>query len=344
MGFMERLLLILIIFGQIIYFLPTIVACLRGHKNQLSIFVLNIFLGWTFIGWVIAIVWSVTYVDKHSKMSFFIKFLMWLEILLIILGFVVVSNLNKKINSNISDTNNTQTASINLTRSKLKTNAGELSAIINKNNLYIGLYLNNNLIYSESDLQFPSGVIAYSGKLGTNDIYMIDMGSFGGNLISCDNYSILSVSKNGSYRLKPNICIDDVSTDISINDSTNCIVKKNYDERPYADQSDYFLTNVFCNDKSKETPLSFYNNIDNIGAEHYKTNAYYENKFKDITMTDIINVAKKDQCYNNDNNILNTSHVCNWGGKYCFMYKYSQHKDNSKEDKMLKTACDNSNI
>lgn len=40
------------------YFLPTLVAISRQRKNKMSIFVLNFFLGWTFIGWVIALVWA----------------------------------------------------------------------------------------------------------------------------------------------------------------------------------------------------------------------------------------------------------------------------------------------
>jgi hypothetical protein len=45
--------LIWIIFS--LYFLPTIVAGARGHHNTGSIFILNLFLGWTFIGWIIAL-------------------------------------------------------------------------------------------------------------------------------------------------------------------------------------------------------------------------------------------------------------------------------------------------
>jgi predicted lipid-binding transport protein (Tim44 family) len=36
-----------------LYFLPTIVAALRHHHNTAMIAILNFFLGWTFIGWVI---------------------------------------------------------------------------------------------------------------------------------------------------------------------------------------------------------------------------------------------------------------------------------------------------
>lgn len=42
-----------------IYFLPTIVAMFAKNKNSLSIFLLNFLLGWTFIAWVIALVWAV---------------------------------------------------------------------------------------------------------------------------------------------------------------------------------------------------------------------------------------------------------------------------------------------
>jgi len=52
------MILAILIFG--VYFLPTLIAFLRRHKNKLAIFFLNILLGWTGIGWAIALVWSVT--------------------------------------------------------------------------------------------------------------------------------------------------------------------------------------------------------------------------------------------------------------------------------------------
>ena len=41
-----------------LYFLPTVIVILRKHHNAGSISVLNLLLGWTFIGWVVALVWS----------------------------------------------------------------------------------------------------------------------------------------------------------------------------------------------------------------------------------------------------------------------------------------------
>ena len=42
------------------YFLPTIIALIRRSNSTAGIFMLNFFLGWTFIGWIAALVWSIT--------------------------------------------------------------------------------------------------------------------------------------------------------------------------------------------------------------------------------------------------------------------------------------------
>jgi hypothetical protein len=42
----------------VFYFLPAIIAHRRAHRNFVAIIVLNIVAGWTFVGWVVALVWS----------------------------------------------------------------------------------------------------------------------------------------------------------------------------------------------------------------------------------------------------------------------------------------------
>jgi hypothetical protein len=42
----------------VLYFIPGLIANRRGHPNATSIGLLNIFLGWTFIGWVAALIWA----------------------------------------------------------------------------------------------------------------------------------------------------------------------------------------------------------------------------------------------------------------------------------------------
>ena len=43
-----------------LYFLPTILAAVRHKRNILGVVLLNVFAGWTIIGWIIALVWSLT--------------------------------------------------------------------------------------------------------------------------------------------------------------------------------------------------------------------------------------------------------------------------------------------
>jgi len=47
-----------------LYSTPTIVASLRNHNQTAAIAVLNIFLGWTFVGWVVSLSWALVNDDK----------------------------------------------------------------------------------------------------------------------------------------------------------------------------------------------------------------------------------------------------------------------------------------
>lgn len=55
-GFFEVLLFLMLFF---VYFVPTIVAYSRKHRNTLAIFILNLFAGYTLFGWVAAMIWAV---------------------------------------------------------------------------------------------------------------------------------------------------------------------------------------------------------------------------------------------------------------------------------------------
>ena len=48
----------------VLYFVPSLVAAGRAHHNSGAIGLLNLFLGWTFIGWVVALVWAATEVHQ----------------------------------------------------------------------------------------------------------------------------------------------------------------------------------------------------------------------------------------------------------------------------------------
>ena len=46
------------LFVVILYFLPSILA--RDKSDATGIFLLNLFLGWTLIGWVAAFIWAIS--------------------------------------------------------------------------------------------------------------------------------------------------------------------------------------------------------------------------------------------------------------------------------------------
>jgi hypothetical protein len=45
-------------FWLVMYFLPSIIALARSKRDTLAIFLLNLFLGWSVIGWIVALVWA----------------------------------------------------------------------------------------------------------------------------------------------------------------------------------------------------------------------------------------------------------------------------------------------
>jgi hypothetical protein len=60
--FMGEHTLLLLFLGVSItfYFIPTFVALERDHHQLWPILALNLFLGWTVVGWIAALIWSVT--------------------------------------------------------------------------------------------------------------------------------------------------------------------------------------------------------------------------------------------------------------------------------------------
>ncbi|MDE0178227.1 MAG: superinfection immunity protein [Gammaproteobacteria bacterium] len=56
----ELVVIVVLAIMLLTYFIPTVVAMVRKHHNTTAIFVLNLFLGWSLLGWVAALVWAVT--------------------------------------------------------------------------------------------------------------------------------------------------------------------------------------------------------------------------------------------------------------------------------------------
>jgi hypothetical protein len=55
------------LFAFAFYFLPSIVALVKRKRNALAIFFLNLFAGWTGVGWLIALIWAAIYENIDSQ-------------------------------------------------------------------------------------------------------------------------------------------------------------------------------------------------------------------------------------------------------------------------------------
>jgi hypothetical protein len=60
---MEYILLLIVL---LLYLLPGIIAGNRFHPQAVPIIIINIFLGWTLIGWVAALAWACSAIPAAS--------------------------------------------------------------------------------------------------------------------------------------------------------------------------------------------------------------------------------------------------------------------------------------
>lgn len=51
------------------YFIPCIIAFIRKHHHAVPILLINIFLGWTFVAWIVCVAWSFSPVRKAGGNS-----------------------------------------------------------------------------------------------------------------------------------------------------------------------------------------------------------------------------------------------------------------------------------
>lgn len=53
-------------FAIFLYFLPSFIAIIRHHSSAFAIILVNVFFGWTMIGWFWALIWSATNPNKGN--------------------------------------------------------------------------------------------------------------------------------------------------------------------------------------------------------------------------------------------------------------------------------------
>jgi hypothetical protein len=50
-----------------LYMLPTLFAMARSHANTTPIFIVNLFFGWTILGWIVCLAWAFSAQEKKAN-------------------------------------------------------------------------------------------------------------------------------------------------------------------------------------------------------------------------------------------------------------------------------------
>lgn len=64
---MILILVVAIVVGIAFYFIPAIIGFKRQHPNKAAILCVDLLLGWSFIGWVVALVWACTNTNTNKN-------------------------------------------------------------------------------------------------------------------------------------------------------------------------------------------------------------------------------------------------------------------------------------
>ena len=57
-SFDDGVVLVIFVTILVLYFIPWLVASKRNHNNEIPIFIVNFFLGWSGIAWVLSLAWA----------------------------------------------------------------------------------------------------------------------------------------------------------------------------------------------------------------------------------------------------------------------------------------------
>ena len=190
-----------------------------------------------------------------------------------------------------------------------------------KESIEESLYFNGKPIVPEIHNQIVS--IEKSYTLGTMSVFLV--GSYTGGEIDADtpNNYLIEIDKSGTYKISTEFSYQ-VGGIIASNESL--VINGVIQFRQYAESNDY--------------PIYSYSNGELNTIRPIKPESYYVQKFSGLSSDDIVNIAKADQCFDNDNNQIDMTHKCAYGNKYCFMYKAINESQPNRNSLMLKNICE----
>ena len=222
----------------------------------------------------------------------------------------------------ITLSNNNARQFINLEDAVLYTNQGELHAAYNNAN---GLY---TLFFNQIPIsQIANPNIIYAFKLNNNNLILI----FDAEVVNGDHiYAMLEIS-DSTRRILHELGNSESMIDATLSPNGNCIFLKFEDARKYTEDGDFQIYQ-YCGGNSVFKILDV------------KSEAYYQQKFANYSAKQIVNLAKNDRCLDKSNNGFYLSRECNYGIKYCYMFRQITKPTQDKYYKLLDKACNSTSV
>lgn len=130
------------------------------------------------------------------------------------------------------------------------------------------------------------------------------IGSYTGGSIDADTHNniLVQLATNNNYKVTRPFAYQSI-----IENGESLIINGIAPGRPYAEIGD--------------NPIYTYSQGNLLIKQDVKPESYYLTKFAHLTPKQIVDEAKQEQCFDNENNLLDLSHTCRYGVKYCFKFR-----------------------
>ncbi|MBP9743207.1 MAG: hypothetical protein KBD37_07615 [Burkholderiales bacterium] len=148
------------------------------------------------------------------------------------------------------------------------------------------------------------------------------IGSYTGGSIDADTHNniLVRLAPNNNYQVTQPFAYQSI-----IQNGESLIINGIAPGRPYAEIGD--------------NPVYIYSGGRLLIKQDVKPESYYLTKFAHLTPKQIVDEAKQEQCFDNENNLLDISHTCRYASKYCFKFRALKESGEDQYYNILKQSC-----
>ncbi len=229
-----------------------------------------------------------------------------------------INNLAKDTQDQLLDEKNESLQNIDLQFNTLYTELGAISSLYDADTKNYVLFLNNIPLG-----QVTNPLVKYAFRLQNKQVVLIfEVEDVGDDSV----YTMLDLSSRNK-RILHEVGNFEKLQAASLSNDKLCVYLKFNDARKYSDKDGDYQLYQYCGAGS-------FNKILDVKSE-----VYYQRKFAGMNADQIIKLAKHDKCYDSTTKHLYLDRKCDYGIKYCHIFKSIKTEINSSSYLDLEHAC-----